>query len=377
MNLATHATAPRWLRLLLLAAAVGGLLLGMWAGLIRLGWPWPVLRPVLPVLHGPLMACGFLGVLIGLERAVGTGWRWAYAGPALVATGTLVALAGVPGWPGPLLTTLGSLIVTAVLVGLVRIQPALFTATMAVGGAAWVGGNLLWMARFPLSVAALWWTGFLVLTIAGERLELSRMLRLSRPAQRLFVGAAALLVVGMIVSVAAYAAGMAVVGVALAGLSLWLLRYDIARRRVKAGGQARFTAIALLSGYGWLAVGGVLAVAYAGVSAGPFYDAILHSIFLGFVFAMIFAHAPIVFPAVLGVAMVYSARFYAPLVLLHASLLLRVGGDLAGWPQARLWGGLLNAAVILLFLASTVISLRPRAGATTYAAAQRESARQG
>ncbi|MCB0136613.1 MAG: hypothetical protein KDD75_16025, partial [Caldilineaceae bacterium] len=143
MNLATHATAPRWLRLLLLAAAVGGLLLGMWAGLIRLGWPWPVLRPVLPVLHGPLMACGFLGVLIGLERAVGTGWRWAYAGPALVAGGTIVALAGVPGWPGPLLTTLGSLIVTAVLVGLVRIQPALFTATMAVGGAAWVGGNLL------------------------------------------------------------------------------------------------------------------------------------------------------------------------------------------------------------------------------------------
>jgi len=377
MNLATHATAPRWLRLLLLAAAVGGLLLGMWAGLIRLGWPWPVLRPVLPVLHGPLMACGFLGVLIGLERAVGTGWRWAYAGPALVATGTLVALAGVPGWPGPLLTTLGSLIVTAVLVGLVRIQPALFTATMAVGGAAWVGGNLLWMARFPLSVAALWWTGFLVLTIAGERLELSRMLRLSRPAQWLFVGAAALLVVGMIVSVAAYSAGMALVGIALAGLSLWLLRYDIARRRVKAGGQARFTAIALLSGYGWLAVGGVLAVAYAGVSAGPYYDAILHSIFLGFVFAMIFAHAPIVFPAVLGVAMVYSTRFYAPLVLLHASLLLRVGGDLAGWPQARLWGGLLNAAVILLFLASTVISLRPRAGATTYAAAQRESARQG
>ena len=377
MNLATHATAPRWLRLLLLAAAVGGLLLGMWAGLIRLGWPWPVLRPVLPVLHGPLMACGFLGVLIGLERAVGTGWRWAYAGPILVAVGTLIALAGVPGWPGPLLTTLGSLIVTAVLVGLVRIQPALFTATMAVGAAAWVGGNLLWMARYPLSVAALWWMGFLVLTIAGERLELSRMLRLSRTAHLLFVGATALLVAGMIVSVAAYAAGMALVGIALAGLSLWLLRYDIARRRVKAGGQARFTAIALLSGYGWLAVGGVLAVAYAGVSAGPFYDAILHSIFLGFVFAMIFAHAPIVFPAVLGVAMVYSARFYAPLVLLHASLLLRVGGDLAGWPQARLWGGLLNAAVILLFLASTVISLRPRAGATTYAAAQRESARQG
>ncbi len=377
MNLATHGAAPRWLRLLLLVAAVGGLLLGMWAGLIRLGWPWPVLRPVLPMLHGPLMACGFLGVLIGLERAVGTGWRWAYAGPALVAAGTLVALGGVPGWPGPLLVTLGSLVVAVVLVGLVRIQPALFTATMAVGGAAWVGGNLLWLARFPLSVAALWWIGFLVLTIAGERLELSRMLRLSWLAQWLFVGAAALLLAGIIGSVVAYAAGMALAGAALAGLALWLLRYDIARRRVKAGGQARFTALALLSGYGWLAVGGWLAMLYAGVTAGPSYDAILHSIFLGFVFAMIFAHAPIVFPAVLGVTMIYSARFYAPLVLLHASLLLRVGGDLTGWWQARLWGGLLNAVVILLFLGSTVISLRTRAGATPYVAPARESTHPG
>ena len=377
MNLATHGAAPRWLRLLLLVAAVGGLLLGMWAGLIRLGWPWPVLRPVLPMLHGPLMACGFLGVLIGLERAVGTGWRWAYAGPALVAAGTLVALAGVPGWPGPLLVTLGSTVVAVVLVGLVRIQPALFTATMAVGGAAWVGGNLLWLARFPLSVAALWWIGFLVLTIAGERLELSRMLRLSWLAQWLFVGAAALLLAGIIGSVVAYAAGMALTGAALAGLALWLLRYDIARRRVKAGGQARFTALALLSGYGWLAVGGWLAMLYAGVTAGPSYDAILHSIFLGFVFAMIFAHAPIVFPAVLGVTMIYSARFYAPLALLHASLLLRVGGDLTGWWQARLWGGLLNAVVILLFLGSTVISLRTRAGATPYVAPARESTHPG
>ncbi len=47
-------------------------------------------------------------------------------------------------------------------------------------------------------------------------------------------------------------------------------------------------------------------------------------------FAMIFAHAPIVSPAVLGMTMVYSARFYAPLFLLHAFLLLRVGGDSDG-----------------------------------------------
>src|SRR5690606_33601343 len=124
--------------------------------------------------------------------------------------------------------------------GLVRVQPALFTATMALGGAAWVGGNLLWATGRPLAVAALWWMAFLVLTIAGERLELSRMLRLSRSAHLLFVGATALLIAAIIVAPFLYTAGTVLAGVALIGLALWLLRYDIARRRVRAGGQARF-----------------------------------------------------------------------------------------------------------------------------------------
>jgi len=47
-------------------------------------------------------------------------------------------------------------------------------------------------------------------------------------------------------------------------------------------------------------------------------------------------------------------------VLLNLSLLLRVAGDLTGWWQGRLWGGLLNAIVLLAFLAVTATSLRPR-----------------
>ena len=357
--------AMRIVRVLLLALAVAGLLFGMWAGLIRLGWgTLPPLRPMLPALHGPLMAGGFLGVLIGLERAVGTGKRWAYTGPALVALGVAASLAGLHEGVGPALITAGSLIVTLVLIGLVRLQPALFTATMALGGLAWVIGNALWWLGWPLPVAALWWMGFLVLTIAGERLELSRMLKLSAWSQRAFVGATALLITGLVVGIFAYTTGMAIVGLAFLAIAAWLLRYDIARRRIKAGGQARFTALALISGYIWLAVGALLLVRFAGVTAGPYYDAALHSIFLGFVFAMIFAHAPIVFPAVLSIPLVFTNRFYIPLVLLHISLLLRVGGDLLSWWDARLWGGLLNVIVILAFLGITVTSLRPRAAQT-------------
>ena len=49
-----------------------------------------------------------------------------------------------------------------------------------------------------------------------------------------------------------------------------------------------------------------------------------------FVFAMVFGHAPIIFPAVLRVTVPYHPVFYAPLVLLQASLALRVAGDAAG-----------------------------------------------
>ena len=187
------------------------------------------------------------------------------------------------------------------------------------------------------------------------------MLKLSAWSQRAFVGATALLITGLVVGIFAYTTGMAIVGLAFLAIAAWLLRYDIARRRIKAGGQARFTALALISGYIWLAVGALLLVRFAGVTAGPYYDAALHSIFLGFVFAMIFAHAPIVFPAVLSIPLVFTNRFYIPLVLLHISLLLRVGGDLLSWWDARLWGGLLNVIVILAFLGITVTSLRPRA----------------
>lgn len=351
----------RAVRMALLAMAIAGLLLGMWAGLIRLGWgTLPPLRATLPALHGPLMACGFLGALIGLERAVGTGKRWAYAGPALVTLGIMTALAGVGGSLGPLLVTAGSILVTLVLLGLVQLQPALFTATLAAGGVAWVVGNLLWTVGRPLPVAALWWMGFLVLTIAGERLELSRMLKLSLWGYRSFLIAVGMLALGLAIGTFIFGTGMAISGGGLLLIGLWLLRYDIARRRLKAGGQARFTALALISGYVWLVAGALLLIRYAGATAGPFYDAAMHSVFLGFVFAMIFAHAPIVFPAVLSIPMQYTARFYIPLVLLHGTLLVRIGGNLFGWWEGRLWGGLLNAATILLFLLTTVTALRPR-----------------
>ncbi len=79
----------------------------------------------------------------------------------------------------------------------------------------------------------------------------------------------------------------------------------------------------------------------------------LHMIFMGFVFSMIFGHAPIIVPALLGVQVPYTPLFYIHLSLLHLSLLLRMAGDLLLWLPGRRWGGMLNGVVVVLFLLVT------------------------
>jgi len=59
----------------------------------------------------------------------------------------------------------------------------------------------------------------------------------------------------------------------------------------------------------------------------------------------------VILPAVLRIRFPYHALLYAPLALLHATLALRVLGDLAGSAPMRTAGGAGNAAAIALFIA--------------------------
>lgn len=342
----------RW-RMPLLALALLALLSALWGGLLRIGWGWPLLHAPLPLAHGPLIVGGFLGTLIGLERAVALNQRWAYAGPLLTGTGALLLIVGAPPWLGPLLITGGSALLVLIFAAIIRQQPALFTVTMGLGALAWLLGNVLWLAGWAIPLIVLWWLGFLVATIAGERLELSRVLPRTPGQHALFGVALSLLFSGMLLSLIRFDPGVRLGGVGLIALALWLARYDIARRTVRRSGLTRFIAVALLSGYVWLALGGVLALVCGGVMAGPAYDAMLHGIFVGFVISMIFGHAPIIFPAVLRLPQAYAPSCYAPLVLLHASLIARLGGDLLDLFVLRRMGGLLNAVAILVFFANT------------------------
>lgn len=216
-----------------------------------------------------------------------------------------------------------------------------FMAVIALTAACWTVGCALWATGCSVHRLVGGRLAFLVLTIAGERLELSRFMPPPRAAERLFGGVVLVLLAGL----AAWAQpwGPHLFGAALLALAAWLLRNDIARRTVRQQGLTRFIAVCLLSGYFWLALGGAVIAGWGLAPGGPAYDAALHALLLGFVFAMVFGHAPIIFPAVLRVAVPYHPVFYAPLVLLHASLALRLAGApaasrrCAGAPCCRRW----------------------------------------
>lgn len=352
-------------RLVFLLPGGASLLAGLWVGLLRLGWfagdsIAAAAAPLAPM-HGPFMVAGFLGTLVSLERAVALGRRWAYAVPAVSGLGALALLAGLPVVGGALLTVAGAgLVGLFTLLG--RREPSPHMAVMTAGALALLGGDLTWLARKPVSSAAWWWVGFLVLTIVGERMELNRVRRLPRWGAGSLGALAGALIFALGLAAVWPAFGVRLVGGLVIGLAAWLLAFDVARRTVRTHGLTRFVAWCLLLGYGWLGAAGVLAVVFGPEVAGPIYDAELHAVFVGFVLSMILGHAPVILPAVLRVAIPYRAHAYGPLILLHATLVLREAGDLFGMPLLRRWGGLGNVAAVVLFVGltiATVLAARP------------------
>ncbi len=276
-----------------MALALIALLLGLWAGLLRLGWRLPPLTPQLILLHGPLMVTGFLGTLISLERAValsqsGKGRGLAYLASLLAGLGMLALFLPVPLLIRARLEHPRRSGTGADLRVIYRLQPSLEHAIMSLGAALWlVGQRLMAAGRAGVQRRAL--VGGLPRAHhrrrapgAGAGAGAS-----SRSARRLLVASVACSLPGWSSrSSLKYDPGVRLSGLGLAALGLWLLRYDIARRTVRQKGLTRYIAVCLLPGYAWLLLGGLLWLAYGGgAPAGPTYDAMLHTVFVGFVFS--------------------------------------------------------------------------------------------
>jgi len=313
----------RWLLLPALAVPVA-LVAGIAGGLLRAGVALPSaggdwLGPA-ALAHAFLMICVVLGTVIAIERAVAVGHPLAFVGPAMSAGAGLAQLAGA-GQVAAWLAAAASLAFVAVNIVIVRRQRSAHTALLLIGAGCWAVGCIGYAIDLPVNEVP-WWFAFLVLTIAAERLEMTRLMRRRPGASAALYGIVATLLLG------AFGSGV-LFGAALAALAIWLLSFDIARRTVRTQGLSRYMAVCLLLGYGWLLVAGL---AWAASSRGwPWRDAALHGLGLGFVVGMVFAHAPVILPAVARIKLKFGWAWYLPLALLHGSL------------AARLFGGLLAA----------------------------------
>lgn len=340
-------------RPLIIIPAVLAVVIGIWAGLVRVGWDWPLPQGGWSRDHAPLLVSGFLGTVIGMERAVALERRPAFIGPLLSGAGVLTVVLGGPSPTAPILLSAAAVAMTVVNVAgpLSRGRIADHTLVVIAGSLVWLAGNVLWAFGFAGYILTLFWIGFLAMTVGGERLELSQFSRPGRRARILFWVFAALLPLGAGLGAAGFGIGQRFTGLGLVTLALWLARYDFARRVSGKTGLSRYMALTLTSAYVWMLASGTTWLYHGNLFAGPTYDGAVHAFFIGFVLVMIFAHAPVIVSALVGVTEAFDRLLYGPVALMHASLLARLFGDLFAQPGLRRWGALLNAVALVIFMA--------------------------
>lgn len=342
-------------RLLTALLALASLITGLGAGLARLG----LLDLALAVSdrHSVFMLCGFFGTLISLERAVAQGSNASLAVPAVSGLGAVLI------WFDPQSAALAFLAAGAGL-GLLSAQAALalrtlFSVILLVAAVLWPIGTAVWLGTGDPAAAAYIWLGFLILTITAERIELSRLRRRGPVQAGLLILLVAFFCLGLLTG-EPFSGTPWLAGTALAGLALWLAVNDVALITIRGEGLARYSAAALLCGYGWLLVAATALLMLPPGTSAAGHDIALHAIGLGFVLSMVFAHAPIILPAVAGLRIRYSAALYLPLVLLQVATALRVAGNLLERDSLRNASGWITLGALGFYAAALALSSRPR-----------------
>ena len=351
------------LQLPLFVLIVAGMAIGIVTGLGRLGIELPGPAGERVMLHGPILIAGVFGTLIALERAVamktllGRTWTFADLAPILSGAGLVVLLVDDATTPAIALLAAGALVLVAINVYFLRRSPTLDVLTMVLGAAFLLLADVAWLLGRAVPFLTAWWVAFLVLTVVGERLELARLRAHGRVAHGAFATAIAVYVGALLLMIVDEGLGLRLSGLGMVALAAWLLRYDIALLTVRREGLARFVAVCLLAGYAWLGVSGAIVLLSEPAFGGFSYDAYLHAVLLGFVFSMVFGHAPIIFPAIVERPIAFTEFAYLPLLLLHFSVALRILGDLAGNQMIRTAAGAWTGVAIVLYGATIVYGL--------------------
>ena len=371
-------------RLLLMLGAAISLIVGLNAGLFRLGAHSLTTDATLGNLHGPLMIFGFLGTVIGLERAVALqtdrGRFWPYVAPLSAIAGGVSAILTARGilpemtllselgvwnaqraipsllWAGSMVTLLGVYLFVATRRQLTA--PVLIEILSAAVGAV---GVLLWGKGYEIGAIVHWWLAFIILTILAERLELAHILFRGKGLDTRIVAESALFTVTLTVATLLPPLGFPLMGAALLLLVADVGWHDVARKLVRSTGLPRFSAAAMLAAYTYAAIAALTWVFIPHVFSGYTYDVTVHSITIGFTLSMIVAHAPVIMPAVIRRDIPYHPVSWLLLAAIHVALLVRIFG--ASHTLEYLWrlGGTLGVTSLLAFALTTAfLTIRGR-----------------
>ena len=270
------------------------------------------------------MVCGFFGVVISLERAVAIGRAWAYGAPLLAglssATAALRSAASLTPW----LAFGASAVLVVASLDVLRRQRTGFNAVIALAAGCWLAGCVRWGAGAQVYDVVGWWVAFLV---PDHRRRAAGAVALHATVARrgmVFAG----IVAGVLVALAALARRLerhGCTGLALLALALWLLRPGHRACTVRQSGLTRFIASVPLNSpaYFWLGVGGVLIALHGLAPGSAVYDAALRAAARLRVLDGLRPHADHLPRRCCAWTSYHHPVFYAPLALLHASLLLR------------------------------------------------------
>jgi hypothetical protein len=343
-------------RIPLALSALLTLLFAVWGGLLRLQWALPIPEANWISFHGPLMVNGFFGTIIGLARANGLKSKAGLMVPLATALGAWTLLLGGPEKWGALLFLLASLGYLIVSAGFFKKQPFYIAALALAGGCGWAWANYFWWRGESIPHVMIGWQLLFVLTIASERLEAVHW-KPSSAQSLILTLAVGSLVLGAVWQPFYPAVGIRTASLGYLSLALLLLIFDNGWKNQKLGEWKIYAKFCLLSAYLWLIVCSLVGLWAAPTDSGFAYDAFLHALFLGFVFSMVFSHAPLLLPRVLKTPVPFHPFFYAHWVLLQASLITRVGGDMLESVPLRRWGALLNALALLIFFINTILAI--------------------
>lgn len=343
-------------RIIIVLSALTTLFFAVWGGLLRVQWGLPVPEANWISYHGPLMVNGFFGTILGLARSNALKLKWGLLTPLIMVLGAWTLLLGGSEKTGLFLFFLASLVYLGICLAFLKTGANHGILLALAGGIGLAFSDGMWLLGTPIPQIVVGWQTLLVLTIGSERWD--ALHSGPTPFKSIIIyGIISMVLLGTFIQPFFPPMGIRLASVGYLLLSLILFRFDALRPMEKVEGWKRYTRACLFSGYGWLLTASIIGFLKAPTQSGFFYDAFLHSIFLGFVFSMVFSHAPLLLPRVLKTSIPFQPAFYLHWGLLQISLLVRIGGDVLVSAPWRHWGALLNAISLLVFFLSTGLAV--------------------